>query len=699
MIYSIYFSNYLVDLIYNIKNVLISSSNMLWSENNNTLIKAFSNAVGSAGIYEVFTAIIWALMAIIVIIVFVSMNLKIFKVYLERVIVVGVLIMIFPIVTVFYAFEKSGIKKGATFESWLRTYMDQVFIQPVHAISLVLIMVALNAIAETVIVQIPIIGMIVVLMVLNMMFSIENVIKRVFAINGAALGQPVNPTAPAAAALGIAAPMARHGFNSGQKTFSELKAAKTKGAFGKALKSGMKSGLHFGVIGKNRIRNLEALLGGAGVSLPKGILGREHMSVKEQKDAERLMLKASRNKNLKSIAGNQLWESVKNLKNTTDPDIVAEAFRKLPGFSEMKLRNALLRGEGSADDLLNARKFMAMMADPTVDVSGLDKDEFNYYSNKDDSEINRDLAKGKKITRGTRVSDDVKLARKTYMLRNPDKGDKYMGAVGLDNAKIEAIESGSSTYTDSNGKVQSISANDTLAYELMIRKFGGSDIAIDDCKDTSGYFDSNIVHNIDMSDSEIKHDLKNGKKTTLGRSVDNSTVTARKLYEINNPKVAEKIRIELGLDVEQINAIEAGQSTYTAGGVTHSITADDVLSYKVMMDRYRSGKDMEDYMDSNGDISEIIYEGISMSDRALNTEALDLTQKMPDVINNSADKERARTVLAGLRNRDENELFKAVRSVGKNVNFNDINDFIDGKKVSCDSAAILAVIDEVIKNR
>jgi len=118
-----------------------------------------------------------------------------------------------------------------------------------------------------------------------------------------------------------------------------------------------------------------------------------------------------------------------------------------------------------------------------------------------------------------------------------------------------------------------------------------------------------------------------------------------------------------------------------------------------MMDRYRSGKDMEDYMDSNGDISEIIYEGISMSDRALNTEALDLTQKMPDVINNSADKERARTVLAGLRNRDENELFKAVRSVGKNVNFNDINDFIDGKKVSCDSAAILAVIDEVIKNR
>lgn len=195
MIYLIYFSDYLVNLLRVLKG----------TETGLTLAEAFSDAVATTGVsWPWYVVIIWGIMAIVAILMFAVMNIKILKVYLERVIVVGVLIMIFPLVTVFYAFEKSGLKKGATFDSWLKTFVEQVFIQPVHALSMVGVIIALKAIDACSILDVPIIGMIVILMVLNSMFAIENVVKRVFGINGAAMGQAMNPVAPmlGAAALG-----------------------------------------------------------------------------------------------------------------------------------------------------------------------------------------------------------------------------------------------------------------------------------------------------------------------------------------------------------------------------------------------------------------------------------------------------------------------------------------------------------------
>lgn len=206
MIYMIYFSDYLVKLLFTLKNSIFTEG-MFIGNDIDTLGEIFSVAINKNIDGAWFLVVIWATMAIVAILMFAVMNIKILKVYLERVIVVGVLIMIFPLVTVFYAFEKTGLKKGDAFGSWLRTFIDQVFIQPVHALAMIGVMIALAALTHTNVIDVPIIGMIIVLMVLNTMFTIESTIKKVFSISGAAMGSAINPVAPmmGAAAIGAVA--------------------------------------------------------------------------------------------------------------------------------------------------------------------------------------------------------------------------------------------------------------------------------------------------------------------------------------------------------------------------------------------------------------------------------------------------------------------------------------------------------------
>lgn len=267
MIYAIYISDWLVEMIIDIKNAVFDHGLLTGITGGPDLQSMFTTAVGDAAGFPIpLFWLIWAVMAIVAVIVFISMNMKIVKVYLERVIVVGVLIMIFPLVTVFYAFEKSGIKRGSTFETWLKTFMNQVFIQPVHALSLLGVMVALSVMDTLLITQIPILGMIIVLMVLNTMFTIENVIKGVFAVNGAAMGAPAN-----------VGHMVRDAANDGFNVGRSIKNARVYGADGKldrtatkalrratakdeaikmARKWGRKNGINIGDLGLIESRNV-----------------------------------------------------------------------------------------------------------------------------------------------------------------------------------------------------------------------------------------------------------------------------------------------------------------------------------------------------------------------------------------------------------------------------------------------------------
>lgn len=245
MIYLIYFSEWLVDVIVILKDTLITYDfNHLAADEsaNGSLQTIFTAALGDQGAITggVFSIVVWAIVALISLIVYAAMNIKVLKIYIERVIIVGVLIMVFPIVTVFYAFEKGGLRKGSTFDTWLRTFIEQVYVQPIHALALTFVMLALTSIPLTY-ALFNIMGPIIVLMILNMVFSIENLIKKVISVQGAAMGAPKD-------ALGVMAP------------FAGMAAGRVAGTIGKRISSakGKGFGAYMRAIGSSMIDPLGA---------------------------------------------------------------------------------------------------------------------------------------------------------------------------------------------------------------------------------------------------------------------------------------------------------------------------------------------------------------------------------------------------------------------------------------------------------
>ena len=54
--------------------------------------------------------------------------------YYKRLFMIAILVSVFPLVTIAYAFEKTQGTKGTVFKNWIQEYLINVFIQAVHAI-------------------------------------------------------------------------------------------------------------------------------------------------------------------------------------------------------------------------------------------------------------------------------------------------------------------------------------------------------------------------------------------------------------------------------------------------------------------------------------------------------------------------------------------------------------------------------------
>lgn len=67
-------------------------------------------------------------------------QVKFFFLYLKRFLTVGFLIVIAPLITVTYSIDKAGDGKAQAFSSWLKEFLVNVFIQPLHAILYIVFM-------------------------------------------------------------------------------------------------------------------------------------------------------------------------------------------------------------------------------------------------------------------------------------------------------------------------------------------------------------------------------------------------------------------------------------------------------------------------------------------------------------------------------------------------------------------------------
>lgn len=104
------------------------------------------------------------------------MQLKYFWLYIKRVLMVGFLIMIAPLITVTYAIDKAGDGKAQAFSIWTKEFAVNVLIQPLHALIYLVFVLSAGEIAKT--------SPIIAIAFIMCMGAVERMIKVVFSLKG-----------------------------------------------------------------------------------------------------------------------------------------------------------------------------------------------------------------------------------------------------------------------------------------------------------------------------------------------------------------------------------------------------------------------------------------------------------------------------------------------------------------------------------
>lgn len=115
--------------------------------------------------------------ALIYLLILLGMTVAVWWTYIKRLFTVALLIMVFPLVTITYVFDKIGDRKSQILGSWTKEFMTNVFVQPIQAMALILIMMAMQT------TTVGLFGGLIKLVLLFMLFPAEKLLKRIFDVN------------------------------------------------------------------------------------------------------------------------------------------------------------------------------------------------------------------------------------------------------------------------------------------------------------------------------------------------------------------------------------------------------------------------------------------------------------------------------------------------------------------------------------
>lgn len=104
------------------------------------------------------------------------MQIKFFWLYAKRLLMVGLLIIVSPLITITYSIDKVGDGRAQVFSSWLKEFIVNVLIQPLHALIYMIFILTANAIA----LESPLVA----LALLMSMGTVEKMVKVVFDLRG-----------------------------------------------------------------------------------------------------------------------------------------------------------------------------------------------------------------------------------------------------------------------------------------------------------------------------------------------------------------------------------------------------------------------------------------------------------------------------------------------------------------------------------
>ncbi len=113
------------------------------------------------------------------------MEFKFFWTYIKRFLMIGFLIAVSPLITITYSIDKAGDGRAQAFSTWMKEFITNILIQPLHALIYIIFVLTANNIAE----EAPIIAVVFFLA----MGTVEKMVKVIFNMSALRGIHDVNP--------------------------------------------------------------------------------------------------------------------------------------------------------------------------------------------------------------------------------------------------------------------------------------------------------------------------------------------------------------------------------------------------------------------------------------------------------------------------------------------------------------------------
>lgn len=111
-------------------------------------------------------------------------QIKFFWLYAKRLLMMGLLIIVSPLIIITYSIDKAGDGRAQVFSSWMKEFVVNALIQPLHALIYMVFVLTANTIA----IQAPLVA----LALLMAMGTVERMVKVVFDLKGLATLRGIN---------------------------------------------------------------------------------------------------------------------------------------------------------------------------------------------------------------------------------------------------------------------------------------------------------------------------------------------------------------------------------------------------------------------------------------------------------------------------------------------------------------------------
>lgn len=166
----------LTGIFYNIRNELINSNQGYGVFEDTVREETWPALFEKSGLdLTMWSIIYWCLL---------FMEIKFFWLYAKRLLMTGLLITISPLITITYSIDKAGDGRAQVFSSWMKEFVVNVLIQPLHALIYLIFVLTANTIAK----QSPLVA----LVLLMSMGTVERMVKVVFDLKGLTTLRGVN---------------------------------------------------------------------------------------------------------------------------------------------------------------------------------------------------------------------------------------------------------------------------------------------------------------------------------------------------------------------------------------------------------------------------------------------------------------------------------------------------------------------------